>query len=95
MPPIITEERPSTEERVSRIEGAQTHLATKADVAELRGEVLAELAKSEARTSERIAKLHAEVIAELARIETRNVRWLIAVITVAVAVITIIYRLAG
>ena len=91
MPPITTEERPSTEERVSRIEGEQRHLATKADVAE----VLAEIAKSEARTSARIAELRAEIIAEMARIETRNVRWLIAVITVAIAVITIIYRLAG
>ena len=74
MPPIITEERPSsTEERVSRIEGVLGHLATKADVAELRAEILAEMAKSEAR----------------------NVRWLIAIITVAVAVITIIVRLMG
>jgi len=74
MPPIITEERPSsTEERVSRIEGVLDHLATKADVAELRAEILAEMAKSEAR----------------------NVRWLIAIITVAVAVITIIFRLMG
>ena len=87
MPPIITEERPSTEERVSRIEGEQRHLATKADVAEL----LAEIAKSEARTSARIAELHAE----MARIEARNVRWLIAIITVAVAVITIIFRMMG
>ena len=86
-PPLITEERPSTEERVSRIEGEQRHLATKADVAEL----LAEIAKSEARTSARIAELHAE----MARIEARNVRWLIAIITVAVAVITIIFRLMG
>ena len=95
MPPLITEERPSTEERVSRIEGEQRHLATKADVAELRGEVIAEIAKSEARTSARIAKIHAESLAEMARIETRNVRWLIAIITVAVAVITIIFRLMG
>ena len=73
MPPIITEERPSTEERVSRIEGEQRHLATKADVAELR----------------------AEILSEMARMETRNVRWLIAIITVAVAVITIIFRLMG
>ena len=91
MPPIITEQRPSTEERVSRIEGEQRHLATKADVAE----VLTEIAKSEARTSARIAKIHAESLAEMARIETRNVRWLIAIITVAVAVITIIIRLMG
>ena len=87
-PPIITEERPSsTEERVSRIEGEQRCLAAKADVAE----VLAEIAKSEARASARFAELHAE----MAKSEARNVRWLIAIITVAVAVITIIFRLMG
>ena len=43
------EERPSTEERLSRLEGAYPHLATKADVAELRADFRAENAKSEAR----------------------------------------------
>ena len=32
-------------ERVSRLEGAYEHLATKADIAELRGEIKAELAE--------------------------------------------------
>ena len=32
-------------ERVSRLEGAYEHLATKADIAELRGELKAELAE--------------------------------------------------
>ena len=80
MPPIITEERPSTEERVSRIEGEQRHLATKADIAELR----AEIAKSEARTSARIAAS-----------EARNIRWMIALITLAIAAITLLDKLLG
>ena len=42
-----SEERTTIEERVSRIEGGQTHLATKADIAELR----VEIAKSGARTA--------------------------------------------
>ena len=84
MPPIITEEMPSTEKRVSRIEGERRRLAAKADVAELRGELRAEIAKSEARTSERIAAS-----------EARNIRWMIALITLAVAAITLLDKLLG
>ena len=80
MPPLTTEQRPSTEERVSRIEGEQRHLATKADIAELR----AEIAKSEARTSARIAAS-----------EARNIRWMIALITLAIAAITLLDKLLG
>ena len=84
MPPIITEERPSTEERVSRIEGEQRCLATKADVAELRAELPA-----------RIAELRAEVIAELRASSTRRIRWMIALWSVAVIYIAIVYWLLG
>jgi hypothetical protein len=34
----------STEERLGKLEGAYNHLATKADIAELRGELKAEIA---------------------------------------------------
>ena len=37
------------EERLSRVEGAYEHLATKADLADLRTELLVEIAKMEAR----------------------------------------------
>ncbi len=37
------------EERLSRLEGAYEHLATKADLADLRTELLVEIAKMEAR----------------------------------------------
>ncbi len=40
---------PSIEERVSRLEGAYEHLATKADVAELKAELKADIAHIEAR----------------------------------------------
>ena len=88
MPPTLTEERPTTEERVSRIEGVQTHLATKADVAELRADVTMRIAESEART----AALIAEVRAEMAKFETRMVRWMIASLSLAIAVVTVVYR---
>ena len=80
MPPTLTEERPTTEERVSRIEGVQTHLATKADVAGVRTEI----AKAEARLAKQIAES-----------ETRMVRWIIASVSLAVAVVTVINRVMG
>ena len=98
MPPTLTEERPTTEERVRRIEGVQTHLATKADVAEVRTEI----AESEARTATRIAESEArttaqiaEVRAEMAKFETRMVRWMIASLSLAVAIVTVINRVMG
>lgn len=39
----------TTEERVSRLEGAYEHLATKADVARLEGEMKAEMYRMESR----------------------------------------------
>ena len=41
------------EERLSRVEGAYEHLATKADLADLRTELLVEIAKMEARLTRR------------------------------------------
>ena len=83
MPPLTTEERPSTEERVSRIEGERRCLAAKSDVAELRAKVLAQL-----------AELRAEVRAELAASSNRRIKWMIALWSVAVIFITIMYWLS-
>ena len=80
MPPTLPEERPTTEERVSRIEGVLPHLATKADVAVVRTEI----AKAEARLTKQIAES-----------ETRMVRWIIASVSLAVAIVTVINRVMG
>ncbi len=56
------------EERVSRLEGAYEHLATKADLAELKGELMAAMGQMEAR---------------IAQMETRFVRWTIGIIVAA------------
>ena len=77
---INTEERRSTEERVSRLEGGYDHLATKEDVANVRTEV----AESESRTAQRIADA-----------EARITRLLIAIGVLIVAAITLIDRLFG
>ena len=84
MPPTLTEERPTTEERVSRIEGVLPHLATKADVAELRADLTVRIAEVETRLAKQIAES-----------ETRIVRWIIASVSLAVAIVTVINRVMG
>ena len=74
--PTRTEQRPSTEERVSRIEGEQRRLAAKADV----DEALAQIA---------------EIRAEIRASSTRRIRWMIALWSVAVIYIAIVYWLLG
>ncbi len=51
------------EQRVSQLEGIYPHLATKEDVAGVRGEV---------------ARVQGELTAEIARSESRMVRWMAA-----------------
>ena len=75
-----TDERQSTEERVSRIEGAQAHLATKAD-----------LAQAETRITGQIA----EIRAEIAKSEARMIRWMLTIGGFGIAAVTILYRLFG
>ena len=78
--PTLTEERPSIEERVSRIEGAQAHLATKADAAQ---------------SETRITRQLAEIRAEIAKSEARVIRWMLAIGGFGIAAITVINRLLG
>ena len=80
---IQTDDRPSTEERVSRLEGAYDHLATKADVAEVRIEV---------------AEVRTEVVkgrAEIAAMEARMVKWIVSVAGIGVAITVALNRLLG
>ena len=91
MPPTLTEERPTTEERVSRIEAVLPHLATKADVAGVR----AEIAGVETRLITRIAEVETRLTKQIAESETRIVRWIIASVSLAVAVVTVINRVMG
>ena len=63
------------EERLSRLEGAYEHLATKADLAELKGALKAEMAEMEGGLK-----------AEMAHMEVRLVRWMIGIIVAAAGV---------
>ena len=103
---IDVEERTSTEERVSRIEGVLPHLATKADVVEsearvtrqisdLRTETRTQIAETEARVTRQIADLRTETQTQIAKSETRMIRWMIAIASLMVAAITLIDRLFG
>ena len=101
MPPL-TERRPSTEERVSRIEGAQPNLAAKADVAQVETCITRQIAESEARITRqiieseaRIAKQLAEVRDEMAKFETRMVRWMLMSGAFGIVAITLMYKLFG
>ncbi len=55
------------EQRVSRLEGAFEHMATKADIASLK----ADIAKLEARLETSIANLKTDIVA----VESRLLRW--------------------
>ena len=72
----------TVEERVSRIEGIIPHLATKEDIAELRGEMRG--GTGEIRSE----------IAEL-RGEMRALRWLMGGVGVALAALTLILKYLG
>ena len=84
---INIEERPSTEERVSYLEGAYGHLATKEDVADLRTAI----AESETRVTRQIAELRAEI----AESQTKSTRWMLAIAGFIIAAITLLDRLLG
>ena len=72
----------TVEERVSRIEGIIPHLATKEDIAELRGEMRGET-----------GEIRSE-IAEL-RGELRALRWIMGGVGVALAALTLILKYLG
>ena len=52
---------PTLEERVSRLEGGYDHLATKADVERLRGELRADMERNRAEARADIERLRADV----------------------------------
>ncbi len=87
---IQTDDRPSTEERVSRLEGAYDHLATKADVADVRTEI-AEVRIEVADVRTEVVKLRAE----MAAMETRMVKWLVSAVGIGVAITVALNRLLG
>ena len=76
----------STEERLGKLEGAYNHLATKADISDLRGELKTDILA----TKTDISELKGELKAEIANLKVDLTRWtvgtIIAVGTLAVVV---------
>ena len=63
------------EQRVSRLEGGYEHLATKADLAELRADLMTAVTRVESRLEGKLASL-----------ESRLLRWMIAMVLSSIIV---------
>ena len=63
------------EERVSRLEGGYEHLATKADLSDLRADLKTDIARVESRLE-----------AKLASLESRLLRWMIGMVLTSIVV---------
>ena len=79
----------TAEERISRIEGAIPHLATKEDISDLRGDMYGETGGLRSEIAElrgEMRELHGEM---------RAVRWIMGGIGVALAALTLILKYLG
>ena len=78
---------PTIEERLARLEGVYDHLASKADLAELRADLKEDIARVESSLKDDIARLQAEM-AEL----KGSVKILVVVMTSGLALLNIVLR---
>ena len=79
----------STEERLSRLEGAYEHLATKADIAEVKAEIAevrAEVARVEAKIETKFAELQAIMEQRFAN----QTRWFVGFMLSGMAFMTVV-----
>ena len=67
------------EERVSSIEGAYDHLATKADVQELRGDMKVAMERVSADFRTEMERLSADFRTEIRASEARKIKWIAAI----------------
>ena len=88
------EQTASLGERVSRIEGGYEHLATKADLEQMRAEIKADMAGLDAKIAGldgKIAGLDGKV--EALRSEIRGIKWWIASAAAAVVALSSLVQL--
>ena len=96
-----TRERITDPERLSRLEGAHLHMATKADLAASEARVIAMVAESEIRTADKIAALEIRLTEKILESENRLIKWGIGIAVTAFAAaaslvaagVMILYRL--
>ena len=87
------EDRISLEDRVSRLEGAYEHLATKADLAELKAELKADIGGLRAEhehmaTKADLAELKAELKDDMGKLQVSLIKWMVGLVLGGMAGIT-------
>ena len=89
----------TTEERLSHLEGAYEHLATKADLQALETRMTKQIADSETRMTKQITDSETRMTKQIAESETRIVKWVVGVmiggIVAGAAFATVIVNLVG
>lgn len=85
----------TSEERLSRLEGVYEHLATKDDLATLRGELKADMADLRGEFRTEMADLKGEMTAEIRAMEVRLIKWMVCGMAVWAAVLIGGMRLLG
>lgn len=92
----------SVEQRLTRLEAVYEHLATKADIADLRAEMKADIADLRAELKADIGRGEtrtASLQAEMHRINATLIRWLVSLMAGALVIglggITAIFRFLG
>ena len=95
-----TRERITDPERLSRLEGAHAHMATKADLAAVETRVMARIAESDEKTAAaeiRVMAKIAETNEKIAKSESRIIKWTVsafaALASLVVAGGAFLYRL--
>ena len=77
-----TRERITDPERLSRLEGAHLHMATKADLAAVETRVMARIAESDEKRAESEIRLMAMIAStneRMASFESRVIKWVVGV----------------
>ena len=80
-----TRERITDPERLSRLEGAHLHMATKADLAALETRMTEKVIESEIRTADKIAALEIRLTEKILESENRLIKWGIGIAVTAFA----------
>ena len=89
---------PTVEERLARLEGVYDHLASKADIAELRAILKDDVARVESDLKGNIARVESGLKGDIARVQTDiaelkgSVKILLAAMTSGLALLNIVLR---
>ena len=89
----------TSEERLSRLEGAYEHIATKADLQALETRMTQQIADSEARSAKQRADMETRLTKQIAEAETRIVKWVVGVmiggVVAGAALIAVVVNIVG